>query len=386
MSDASLDRYALRKLDALGRRNLRRELSDTDRIDSREVENRGTRLISFACNDYLGLSHRPEVVEASRAATLRYGAGAGAARLITGNHPLYAQLERLLATAKGTEDAVVFGSGYLANIGAIPVFAGSADLILIDELCHSCILSGAALSSARVISFRHNDIVDARKLLELNRARHRNCLMITEGVFSMEGDLAPLVPLDSLAKDYDAWLMTDDAHGFGVVGGGRGSTFAHDVPVDVPVQMGTLSKAVGGYGGYLCASRAVVDLVRNRARSFVYSTGLPPGCVGAAGKSLEIIARESDLVERPLSLARAFTRALGLPLAQSAIVAVLVGSAERTLQMSERLRQAGYLVPAIRPPTVPQGTARLRFAFSAAHTEDDVGKLARAVAATGLVP
>jgi 8-amino-7-oxononanoate synthase len=325
-------------------------------------------------------------VEASRAATLRYGAGAGAARLITGNHPLYAQLERLLATAKGTEDAVVFGSGYLANIGAIPVFAGSADLILIDELCHSCILSGAALSSARVISFRHNDIVDARKLLELNRARHRNCLMITEGVFSMEGDLAPLVPLDSLAKDYDAWLMTDDAHGFGVVGGGRGSTFAHDVPVDVPLQMGTLSKAVGGYGGYLCASRPVVDLVRNRARSFVYSTGLPPGCIGAAGKSLEIIARESDLVERPLARARAFTRALGLPLAQSAIVAILVGSAERALLTSERLRQAGYLVPAIRPPTVPQGTARLRFAFSAAHTEDDVGKLARAVAETGLVP
>jgi 8-amino-7-oxononanoate synthase len=331
------------------------------------------------------LSHRPEVVAASRAATLRYGVGAGAARLITGNHPLYAELERLLATTKGTEDAVVFGSGYLANLGAIPVFAGSADLILIDELCHSCILSGAALSSARVISFGHNDIADARKSLELNRARHRNCLIITEGVFSMEGDLAPLAALTSLAKEYHAWLMTDDAHGLGVVGGGRGSTFAHDAYVDVPLQMGTLSKAVGGYGGYLCASRPVVDLIRNRARTFVYSTGLPPGCIAAASKSLEIIAGEPDLVARPLALARTFTRALGLPLAQSAVVAVVAGSAERALQASEQLRLAGYLVPAIRPPTVPQGTARLRFAFSAAHSEDDVGKLARAIDATGLL-
>jgi 8-amino-7-oxononanoate synthase len=180
--------------------------------------------------------------------------------------------------------------------------------------------------------------------------------------------------------------MTDDAHGLGVVGGGRGSPFAHDAPADVPLQMGTLSKAVGGYGGYLCASRPVVDLVRNLARSFVYSTGLPPGCIAAASKSLEIIADESDLVARPLARAHTFTRAHGLPLARSAIVAILVGSAERALQASERLRQAGYLVPAIRPPTVPQGTARLRFAFSAAHSEDVVGKLARAVTATGLVP
>jgi 8-amino-7-oxononanoate synthase len=201
----------------------------------------------------------------------------------------------------------------------------------------------------------------------------------------MEGDLAPLVPLTALAREYDAWLLTDDAHGLGVVGGGRGSTFAHTGPVDVPLQMGTLSKAVGSYGGYLCASGPVADLVRNRARSFVYSTGLPPGCVAAAIKALEIIAGEPDRVARPLTRARSFTQALALPPAQSAIVSIVLGSAQRALHASERLRDAGYLVPAIRPPTVPSGTARLRFAFSAAHSENDIAELAAAVSAAGLL-
>jgi 8-amino-7-oxononanoate synthase len=386
MTAGSLDRFAQRKLESLARRSLHRELAVTARRDAGTVDRDGTRLISFACNDYLGLSHDPDVIEASRAATWRYGVGAGASRLITGNHPLYAELERRLAEIKGTEDAVIFGSGYLTNIGVIPLFAGAADLVLVDELCHSCILSGASLSRSRVLTFKHNGIDDARALLDLHRDRYRHCLIVTDGVFSMEGDLAPLVPLAALAREYDAWLMTDDAHGLGVVGGGRGSTFAHAEPVDVPLQMGTLSKAVGGYGGYLCASGPVADLVRNRARSFVYSTGLPPGCVAAAIKSLEIISGDPELVARPLARARSFTQALALPPAQSAIVAIVLGSAERAMAASERLREAGYLVPAIRPPTVPNGTARLRFAFSAAHSQNDVAKLAAAVTAAGIVP
>jgi 8-amino-7-oxononanoate synthase len=384
MADGSLDRFAQRKLESLARRNLRRELAVTER-GAGVADSGGRRLTSFACNDYLGLSQHPDVVEASRAATLRYGAGAGASRLITGNHPLYSELERMLAQIKNTDDAVVFGSGYLTNIGVIPVFAGAADLVLLDESCHSCILSGATLSRSRIVTFKHNDVADARALLDLHRDRHRHCLIVTDGVFSMEGDLAPLVPLTALAREYDAWLLTDDAHGLGVVGGGRGSTFAHTGPVDVPLQMGTLSKAVGSYGGYLCASGPVADLVRNRARSFVYSTGLPPGCVAAAIKALEIIAGEPDRVARPLTRARSFTQALALPPAQSAIVSIVLGSAQRALHASERLRDAGYLVPAIRPPTVPSGTARLRFAFSAAHSENDIAELAAAVSAAGLL-
>jgi 8-amino-7-oxononanoate synthase len=384
MTNVSLDRFAQHKLDSLARRNLRREMGVTDRHGASEVDNRGARLISFACNDYLGLSHHPDVIEASRAATARYGAGAGASRLVTGNHPLYAELEEGLARLKGSEDAIVFGSGYLTNVGVIPVLAGAADLVLVDELSHSCIRSGAALSGAQVTTFKHNDVDDARRLLGAERERYRRCLLITEGVFSMEGDLAPLAPLATVAQTYDAWLMTDDAHGLGVVGGGRGSTFAHATSVAVPLQMGTLSKAVGGYGGYLCASRPVAELVRNRARSFVYSTGLPPGSVAAAVEALKIITSDAALVAKPLAHARRFTDLLALPPAQSAIVAIVLGSAERALKASDALRSAGFLVTAIRPPTVPNGTARLRFAFSAAHSDAEVAALAAAVSANGI--
>jgi 8-amino-7-oxononanoate synthase len=246
------------------------------------------------------------------------------------------------------------------------------------------LLAGASLSRAHVVTFKHNDADDARRILEAERQRHRHCLLITEGVFSMEGDLAPLVVLAALAARFDAWLMSDDAHGLGVVGGGRGSTFAHGAPVAVPLQMGTLSKAVGGYGGYLCASRPVAELVRNRARSFVYSTGLPPGVVAAASKALEIIGSDAALVARPLLNARIFTATVGWPLAQSAIVALVLGATDRALAASDTLRAAGYLVPAIRPPTVPNGTARLRFAFSALHSETDVTALATAVLSAGI--
>ena len=384
MSNESLDRYATHKLESLARRNLRRELGVTDRSGGRLVASRNARLISFACNDYLGLSHHPEVIAASQEATARYGAGAGAARLITGNHPLYEGLERRLAELKGTEDAVVFGSGYLTNVGVIPALASARDLIVLDELCHSCLLTGASLSRAHVATFKHNDADDAKRILEAERPRYRHCLLITEGVFSMDGDLAPLPRLAGLAARFDAWLMTDDAHGLGVVGNGRGSTFAHGQPVAVPLQMGTLSKAVGGYGGYVCASRAVAELLRNRARSFVYSTGLPPGVVAAASKALEIIATDAALVARPLARARLFTATFDRPLAESAIVAVVLGAAERALAASETLRAAGYLIPAIRPPTVPNGTARLRVAFSALHSEPDVKALAAAVISAGI--
>jgi 8-amino-7-oxononanoate synthase len=340
-----------------------------------------TQLVSFSCNDYLGLSHHPDVIAASVAATQRLGVGAGSARLVNGNHPLYVELEQKLAALKGTDDAVVFGSGYLANIGVIPALVGRGDLLLLDELSHSSLLTGAALSGSRVLQFRHNDVEHAAELLRTERATHRHCLVLTDGVFSMEGDLAPLAPLAALATEHDAWLMTDDAHGLGVVGGGRGSSFAGAEPVPVPLQMGTLSKAVGSYGGYLCTSRDVAELLRNRARSFVYSTGLPPGTVAAATRALELIATDSDLVRRPLARAREFTAALALPPAGSAIVSLPMGSASRALAASAALRAAGFLVAAIRPPTVPPGTSRLRVTFSAAHSAEQVAALAQAVQA-----
>jgi 8-amino-7-oxononanoate synthase len=377
---ASLDDAARAKLDALEHRQLRRELAVTARIDAVRAVQGDAELVSFSCNDYLGLTHHPAVVAASLEATRRYGAGAGASRLVTGNHPLYTELERKLAALKGTEDAVVFGSGYLANVGTIPALVGNVDLILIDELCHSCLLAGAELSRARVERFQHNDVEHAAQLLAEHRPRHRHCLLLTDGVFSMEGDLAPLAPLAELAAEHDAWLMTDDAHGLGVVGDGRGSTFAAEPPVAVPLQMGTLSKAVGSYGGYLATSRTVAELIRNRARSFVYSTGLPPGAVAAASAALDIIAADRELVLRPLANARLFTSLLARPAAESAIVSVVLGGAARALAASRSLRAAGFLVAAIRPPTVPPGTSRLRFTFSAAHSEQQIRALAAAVA------
>ncbi|HET7609676.1 MAG TPA: aminotransferase class I/II-fold pyridoxal phosphate-dependent enzyme [Gammaproteobacteria bacterium] len=375
----SLDEIARDKLEALERRHLRRRLVVTAHSSATAATQSSAELVSFSCNDYLGLSKHPEVVAASIDATRRFGVGAGSSRLVNGNHPLYAELETRLAALKGAEDCVVFGSGYLTNVGVMPALLGRGDLVLLDELCHNSLLTGASLSGARALEFRHNDVGHAAELLAAERSSHRRCLLVTDGVFSMEGDLAPLPALAALAAEHDAWLMTDDAHGLGVVGGGRGSSFAHGAPVSVPLQMGTLSKAVGSYGGYLCASRSVAELVRNRARSFVYSTGLPPGTVAAAIRALDLIASDGELVGRPLARARELTTALGLPPATSAIVSLVVGSAARALAASEALRSAGFLVAAIRPPTVPPGTARLRLTFSAAHTPEQVAALAAAV-------
>src|SRR5581483_3509497 len=278
----SLDQFAQAKLDDLDRRNLRRALAETDREDGIWVERNGKRLLSFSCNDYLNLTQHPEVKKAAAAALQRYGAGSGASRLITGNHPLYAALEARLARIKRTEAAVVFGSGYLANTGIIPALIGREGLVLLDELSHACIHAGARLTRGRVLKFRHNDVMHAGELLALYRGRHDNTLIVTDGVFSMDGDLAPLAELCELARAHDAWLMSDDAHGLGVVGNGRGSAYAGEAPVPVPLQMGTLSKAVGSYGGYLCAGASVIEFVRNRARTLIYSTGLPPSAVAAS--------------------------------------------------------------------------------------------------------
>jgi len=369
----SLDDFACGKLEALERARLRRSPVVTAR-DGIFVERGGRHLLSFSCNDYLNLSRHPAVIKAAVAATERYGTGAGASRLVTGNHPLYDELESALARLKGTEAACAFGSGYLANIGIIPALVGSGDLIVLDELCHACINAGAKLSGATVLRYRHCDVTHAEALLAEHRGTHERALIATDGVFSMDGDIAPLNALSQLGDRHDAWLLADDAHGLGVVGGGRGSAFAD--AASVPLQMGTLSKAVGAYGGYLAASRAVIDLMRTRARSFIYSTGLPPPVVAAAIAALNLIERDATLTAAPLRKARLFTRALNLPEAQSAIVPVIVGEADAALSASTMLEDEGFLVVPIRPPTVPAGTARLRFAFTAAHPEAEIERLA----------
>lgn len=375
----SLDDMAAAKLKGLEKLHLRRELKFSDRRPDAVIVRDGREYISFSCNDYLNLSHDPRVIEAAVRATQLFGAGAGASRLVTGNHPLMAELEERLARLKDTEDCIVFGSGYLANTGILPALVGSTDLILADELSHACLLSGAKLSGAKTILFRHNDMAHLEELLRTHRGEHPHCLVVTDGVFSMDGDLAPLPEMSAICEAYDAWLLTDDAHGVGVVGRGRGSSFAFDEKVEVPLQMGTLSKAIGGYGGYLCASKPVIDLMRNRARTFVFSTGLPPACVASAIAALNIIESESKYCQRPLDLARLFCWQMRLPSPQSPIVPLIVGDAEKALALSAALAEEGFLVAAIRPPTVPRGTARLRFTFTAKHRPEDVERLTEAL-------
>lgn len=374
----SLDEFACGKLAALEGARLRRTPVVTAR-DGIFAERDGRRLLSFSCNDYLNLSRHPEVIKAAVAAAERYGVGAGASRLVTGNHPLYGELETRLAQLKGTAAACVFGSGYLANTGIIPALVGSEDLILVDELSHACIHAGAKLSGAAVHRYRHCDLKHAESLLAANRAKHGRALIATDGVFSMDGDVAPLPDLTKLGERFDAWLLADDAHGLGVLGGGRGPTRASGKASDVPLQMGTLSKAVGAYGGYLCASQPVIDLMRTRARTFIYSTGLPPPVVGAAIAALDVIARDPDYTALPLRKARLFARALNLPEPQSAIVPLVLKETEAVLAAAQALEDDGFLVVPIRPPTVPDGTARLRFAFTAQHPDAEIERLAATV-------
>ena len=376
---SSLDAFAAEKLAGLRQRTLLRTLVETTRTDDIWALRNSRRLLSFSCNDYLNLSHHPAVKAAAIAAVERYGVGAGASRLVTGNHPLFAELETRLARLKGAEAACVFGSGYLANAGIIPTLAGASDLVLVDELAHSCMMAGGRLSGGRMLAFRHNDLAHLEELLVQHRTHHRHALIATDGVFSMDGDLAPLHGLAALAKAHDAWLLADDAHGIGVVGGGRGSSFIDGTKADVPLQMGTLSKAIGGYGGYLCASQPVIDLIKSRARTFVYSTGLPPASVAAAIAALDLIVAEPHYAALPVAKARLFTRRLNLPEAVSPIVPIVIGYAKAALEASRGLEEQGFLVVAIRPPTVPPGTARLRIAFTALHPDAEVERLADAI-------
>jgi 8-amino-7-oxononanoate synthase len=367
---AEVAREKLQALDAQGRR---RVLKSSQREEGVMVVRGGKRLISFSCNDYLGLAQHAQVKAAAIGVTEKYGTGAGASRLITGNHPLYAELETKIAAWKGTERALVFGSGYLTNTGVIPAFMGKGDLILADKLVHACLIDGAMLSGAKLVRFKHNDVEDCRRLLEAQRKKHPHCLIVTDEVFSMDGDLAPLAELAALARAHGAWVMADGAHSFA----------GKHVAVDI--YTGTLSKALGSYGGYVAASREVIDYLATQARSFMFSTGLPPAVVAAALAALDLLTGNPALAGMPLARARLFTSLLGLPPAQSAIVPLLLGEESRALAAAAKLEEAGYLVAAIRPPTVPPGTSRLRFAFSALHTQEDVQKLAGMIKKEGWV-
>jgi 8-amino-7-oxononanoate synthase len=366
----ALDEILQQKLQVLEAKHQRRVLKQTKRNQGVTVKRGAAELISFSCNDYLGLTHHPDVVAAAKSALDQYGAGAGASRLITGNYPLYDELEQAIADYKNVAAACIFGSGYLANMGVIPALVGAGDFILADKFIHACMYDGARLSGATVMRFAHNNLAHCRMLLESNRADHHHCLILTESVFSMDGDRAPLAELGALANEFDAWLMVDDAHGMGVLPKQKSVADIH---------MGTLSKAAGSYGGYVCGSETMVDYVKTAARSLIYSTGLPPAAVAASIAALRIMKEQPELVAKPLKNAQLFTSLLGIKDAESAVVPVLLKDNDKALAASTLLEKQGFLVSAIRPPTVPEHTARLRFAFSAMHTEAQIEQVAKIV-------
>lgn len=366
-----IEAIASMRLDLLGQRGLRRSLSPTDRFADGRVVRGGQPMISFSDNDYLGLSSHPKVIEAVIEATRTWGAGAGAARLITGDNPLNAKLEAKIASVKGLPAARVFGSGYLANAGAIPALVGAGDLIVMDELCHASMHTGARLSGARIQTFPHNNVTSASHYLQ-ERDTTSHALLLTETVFSMDGDLAPLEELAQAARETGAWMMTDDAHGLGVV----------KQVNPAPIQMGTLSKSAGAYGGYVAGPPKFIELLTSRARTFVYATALPPGVLAAALAALEVMEAEPELGATALRNARLFGSLIGQDDVQSAIVPLRFGEADAAMHASAVLAAQGFLVTAIRPPTVPEGTARLRFTFSALHKEHDIRRLAAVVLET----
>ncbi len=366
----TLNALASKKLADLEAVHLKRSLRMTLREDGVHVIRDGKRLISFSCNDYLGLTQHPQVKAAAIAAIERYGTGAGASRLVTGNHPLYGVLEEMLAQWKGEEACLVFGSGYLANLGLITALAGAGDCIIADKLVHACMVDGAKLSGAKLLRFKHNDMNDCRRLLELHRKKYTQCLLLTEGIFSMDGDRSPLLALLDMAEEFDATLLCDDAH------------VINHQPLTINsrlIRMGTLSKALGAYGGYVCGPQIIMNYAQNAARTLVYSTALPPSTIAAAIAALSLLMDNPELAAKPQRNAEYFTKALGLPETQSPIVPIIIGDSARALEASALLEAEGFLVSAIRPPTVPPNTARLRVAFSALHTDAMIEMLAAAM-------
>lgn len=383
LSDTLAARLAERE-----RRAIRRRLRPLARTTGPHVESDGRRLLQCCSNDYLGLASHPMVTRAAAEAATAYGAGAGSARLVAGTTALHAALEDDLARLKGTEAALVFSSGYHANAGILPVLAGDGDVILSDGLNHASLIDGCRLSRAAVQVYRH---ADARHLEELLRAasRFRHRIIVTESVFAMDGDLAPLADITAAARRHDAWLVVDEAHATGVFGPtGGGLAEQLDLTGDVDVHLGTLSKALGSLGGFVAGSRTLIDWVLNAARTFVYTTALPPPVVAAARAATAVMQAEPELRARLWSNAatlRALLEGAGFTLAASAspILPVLVGDADAAVRLADALLDRGVLVPAIRPPTVPEGTARLRVTPMATHTDEDLATVAAAFVDAG---
>jgi 8-amino-7-oxononanoate synthase len=345
----------------------------------------GRRMLAFCSNDYLGLAADPRVATAARVALDRYGVGAGAAHLVNGHTRAHAELEADLADFTGRERALLFSTGYMANLGVLQTLLGRRDAAIEDRLNHASLLDASRLTGCRICRYRHGDAGQAEALLEAANPQHSR-LIVTDGVFSMDGDLAPLPALAAAARRHDAWLMVDDAHGLGVLGdkGGGSCEYFGLPPREVPILMGTLGKAFGTAGAFVAGSHALIEALIQFSRTYIYTTAMPAALAAATRESLAIARRETWRREHLRSLIARLRRGLtqlGVADAGSftPIQPVIVGTSAKATAMADALREDGLLVPAIRPPTVPEGAARLRITLSAAHTEEQVDRLLEAM-------
>ncbi|MGV8074750.1 MAG: 8-amino-7-oxononanoate synthase [Syntrophobacteraceae bacterium] len=364
------------ELQQLRAKGLERRLTPYPEAGGR-ISVKGRTYLNFSSNDYLGLSRHPEVVRASRKFLKAYGCGATASRLVSGTLDAHEELEQTIASFKGYPHALVFGSGFLTNAGVIPALVGRSDHVFADKLVHASIIDAVTLSRTKLYRFRHNDVNNLKSLLRQCPANGRK-LIVTESVFSMDGDLAPLPEIGSAAVEYGAMLLVDEAHATGIFGpSGSGLIREHGMEKTVNLSMGTLSKALGGYGGFVACSKTLRDLLVNRSRAFIYTTGLPPAAVGSAMGALKVIGEAGDLGERLLKNAATFRQRLNeaelnTGSSESQIIPVIIGDNRKSLAVAERLRAKGILAIAIRPPTVSEGTARLRLSLTLAHTPEEL--------------
>lgn len=379
-----LDDYILSRLTKAREAGLGRSLRVVEALDGPEVVIDSKTCVSFASNDYLGLSRHPDVKAAAKAAVEKYGAGAGASRLIIGDLALHHELEERIARFKGREAARVFATGYLANIGAICALVGPGDAVVSDEKNHSSIIDACRLSGAKILVYRHLDLDSLRARLEEARGC-RNTLVVTESVFSIDGDIAPVGEIAKLAKEFGAWSMIDEAHATGIIGPrGRGAEELFECTGQVDVVMGTLSKAVASQGGFIAGDADLSELFINISRAFIYSTGLAPAAAAAAAESLAVMGREPHrrvtLFEN-IGRVNEMTAELGLreTPSQTPIIPLTIGDEKEAVSAFESLWEKGLVVPVMRYPTVPKGEACLRISVSCDHTPEHLSRLGNAL-------
>ena len=382
------DRELTQRLDMVRQQGLLRELRRIDSPQSPRVEIGGKTLLNFSSNDYLGLANEPALKEAAIRAVERYGAGAGGSRLICGSLAPHQELDETLAAFKGTGAALSFSTGYAAAIGAICALLGKDDFLILDKLVHACIVDAARLCGAKLRVFDHNDLNDLESKLKWAadrvQSRKTRTMVVTESVFSMDGDHAPLCEMVGLTEQYGAWLMVDEAHATGLYGPHRRG-LAEEVGVSnrIEVQMGTLGKALGASGGYICGSRTLIDYLINRARTFIFSTAPVPAAAAAATAGIRFVEssageeRRTKLWQLVSNLSSALNPQPSTH--RSAIIPILIGDEDKAVETAAELRDHGIFIPAIRYPTVARGQARLRLTLSAAHTHADLAQLLAAL-------